>query len=482
MAPMTPTTPLLNPALRTFWQRGQDDFGRDIRHRVLYGGRSSSKSWDAAGHAIRLSRECKIKVLCARQFQANIAESVFTLLKHRIFEFGISDEYNITDNRITHLKTGSEFIFKGLWRHINEIRSLEGIDICWVEESQFLTEEQWEVLEPTVRRAGSEFWFIFNPWLSSDFIWRRFVINPPPGTIVRHINFDENPFLNKTMTDVIEAKKAEDADDFAHIYLGRPRDDDDDAVIKRSWVMAAIGAHTTLGIEPTGSRRIGFDVADSGADKCATIYAHGQLAKWGEEWKAGEHELLKSTTRVWQKAGELDAEIIYDSIGVGAQVGAKINELNTTSCRITHTAFNAGGAVFRPDAIYGRTKKLNKDMFANIKAQAWWSVADRLKNTYNAVTNSMVFDQSDMIFIDPDIPNLTRLVDELATPKRDFDPSGKVKVESKKDLAKANRIGGPVASPNLADAFIMAYAPTRGAMRVHPVQVIATRKPMRIQA
>jgi phage terminase large subunit len=292
---------------------------------------------------------------------------------------------------------------------------------------------------------------------------------------VRQINYTENPFLSQTMMDVIDAAKAEDEDEYNHIYLGVPRDDDDDAVIKRTWIMSAIDAHKTLGIEPTGDKRLGFDVADAGKDKCAQVFAHGQLAQWCEEWKAGEHELLKSTTRVWNTAHERSATVIYDSIGVGAQVGAKINELNQADehgiarpVRIVHTGFNAGGQVHKPDALYARTRKTNKDMFANIKAQAWWSVADRLRNTHNAVRNGMTVDPADMIFIDSAMPNLAKLIDELATPRRDFDATGKVKVESKKDLSRTNRAGGPVPSPNIADAFIMAFAPGSKRMSINP--------------
>ena len=148
-----------------------------------------------------------------------------------------------------------------------------------------------------MRREGSQFWAVFNPVLTSDFAWRRFVVNPPRGTLVRKINYNENPFLSQTMLDVIDDAKAEDEDEFRHVYLGEPRDDNDAAVIKRSWIMAAIDAHKTFGIEPAGRRRVGFDVADSGADKNATIYAHGQVALDSDLWKAGEDELLISATR-----------------------------------------------------------------------------------------------------------------------------------------------------------------------------------------
>lgn len=465
--------PSLNPVLRPFWTAPRNDDGERIRNRVLHGGRASSKSWDAAGFAVFLASNYKIRFLCARQFQNKIEESVYSLLIIQIDRFGMRDQFRILDNKIIHRRTGSEFLFYGLWRHITEIKSLESIDICWLEEAHALTPEQWEILSPTLRKEGSQFWIIFNPQLATDFAYKRFVSNPPPGTLVREINYLENPYLSTTMRDLIAAAKAEDYDEYEHIYLGVPRDDDDDAVIKRSWIMAAIDGHKVLGIEPTGWDRIGFDVADGGADKCAMIYVHGQLACWSDLWKAGEHELLKSSARAWNAASERRAQLIYDSIGVGAQVGAKVNELNVKDLlgqkalyRVSHSGFNAGGAVHRPDGIYANTKKKNKDMFANIKAQAWWAVADGLRNTFNAVRNGAKIDPADMIFIDSELPNLSLLIDELATPKRDFDNAGKVKVESKKDLAKANRIGGPQPSPNLADSFVMAYAPGKRPMAI----------------
>ncbi|EPO2685815.1 phage terminase large subunit, partial [Shigella flexneri] len=78
--------------------------------------------------------------------------------------------------------TGSEFVFYGLWRNIEEIKSLEGIDVLWLEEAHALTEYQWKILEPTIRKEGSECWFIFNPGLVTDFVWRNFVVDPPEGT------------------------------------------------------------------------------------------------------------------------------------------------------------------------------------------------------------------------------------------------------------------------------------------------------------
>lgn len=440
----------LNPALKEFWLK-------PARNKVLYGGRASSKSWDAAGFAIFLADNFKLRFLCARQFQNKIAESVYTLLKIQIERFGLQARFEIQRDKIINRHTGTEFLFYGLWRHIDEVKSLEGIDVCWLEEAHNITEAQWEILEPTIRKEHSQFWIIFNPKLATDFVWRRFVMNPPPNTVVRHINFNENPFLSRTMLDIIEAAKAEDYEDFEHIYLGVPRDDDDAAVIKRSWIMAAIDAHKALGFEASGSRRIGFDVADSGADLCANVFAHGSVAFWADEWKAQEDELLKSCARTYQQARKREAEIVYDSIGVGASAGAKFAELNAQDPKlqkVVYRKFNAGDAVHNPDGLYQPGVK-NRDMFSNLKAQAWWTVADRFRNTFNAVRKGEKYRDDQLISISADCPQLEKLIDELATPKRDYDANGRVKVESKKDMAKRE-----VPSPNLADAFVMAFAPS----------------------
>lgn len=436
----------LNPALKEFWLA-------KARNRVLIGGRASSKSWDAAGFATFLADNYKLRILCVRQLQNKIEESVYALLKIQIDRFGLNKRFRILDNKILNNGTGAEFMFYGLWRHISEIKSLESVDILWIEEGHSLTESQWKILEPTIRKAGSQVWIIFNPNLATDFAYKRFVKNPPPNTVVRLINYDENPFLSETMLSIIDAAKQEDPEEFAHIYLGVPKDDDESVIIKRSWIQYAIDAHKTV-VPDSGSwlggKTIGYDVADDGADKNATTTMDGSVATGLDEWKGGENELRESVERVRLTAKTQDAQRIgYDSIGVGAGTGSTLNSLGWSS----HFKFNAGASVSKPDSNYGETKIKNKDFFSNLKAQAWWLIADRFRNTYLAVTKGAKFAADDMISISSECDSklLEKLMDELATPKRDFDNAGKVKVESKKDLAKRE-----VASPNIADSFVIA--------------------------
>lgn len=443
--------PQLNPTLRDFWCR-------PARNRVLYGGRSSSKSWDAAGFAIFLAQRYTIRVLCTRQFQNRIADSVYALLKIQAERFGIADQFEFQESSIRHRTTGSEFMFYGIARNISEIKSLESIDIAWHEECHLLTEEQWKIIDPTLRKQGSQHWLIFNPQFSSDFVYQRFIVSPPPNSIVRKINYDENPFLSETILSVIKAAELDDREAYEHVYRGMPMTDDARVIIKLSWIEAAIDAHVKLGFEPEGRSVIGFDVADDGNDKCANVHAHGSVALWSDEWKGQEDELLKSCSRTYAAATGRGAAIRYDSIGVGASAGSKFDELNTAQGKhIRYSKFNAGGAVHDPDGFYARDrmeKIKNKDFFSNMKAQTWWLVADRFRNTYDAVTRGAKYPDDELISISSDMPNLMKLKTELSTPRRDFDNNGRVKVESKKDLEKRD-----IPSPNIADAFVMCFAP-----------------------
>lgn len=447
--------PSLNPALKPFWKT-------QAELKVLKGGRASSKTWDAAGFAIFLASRYTLKFLCMRQFQSKIAESVYAILVIQINRFGLRDQFDIQKTTIVHRKTKSSFHFYGINRNIEEIKGFEGADIGWIEEAEGLTKPQWSIIEPTLRKEGCEAWLLYNPNLVSDFI-ESFQHDPENGIIVRHINYDENPFLSNTMLKKINRMKAADYDEYEHIYLGVARTDDDQVVIKRSWIQAAIDAHLKLEIEIAGKKRSGFDVADDGKDLCSHIYAHGIVALWGEHWKAKEDELLKSCTRVYNKAIEFGSEVDYDSIGVGAMAGSKFGDLNTErkeeglAGQVSYTKFVAGGKVVDPDGLYIDEEEesvTNRDFFSNLKAQAWWLVADRFRNTYNAVTHGEKFEDDELISISSDMPNLANLITELSTPRRHFDKAGRVKVESKEDLAKRE-----VDSPNDADAFIMAYAP-----------------------
>ena len=189
---------------------------------------------------------------------------------------------------------------------------------------------------------------------------------------------------------------------------------------------------------------MGYDVADSGADKNACAVFNGAICTTLDEWAAPEDALAESTKRAW--AHTLDGSLIYDSIGVGAHVGSTLKEMGAPS---RYFKFNAAGAVVNPEKEYAPKVK-NKAKFENLKAQAWQDVADRLRNTYNAVTKGEVFEPQDLISISSTLPRLEKLKLELSAPRRRYSKRGMDMIESKDEMKKRG-----ISSPNLADAFIM---------------------------
>jgi phage terminase large subunit len=440
----------LNPNLVNFWFDGEPKPENYIkaRNRVLYGGRSSSKSWEYAGMAANIGAQCTTRFLCVRRFQNKIKDSVYTLIKNQISAFGLNSIYNVMASSI-EADNGTEFSFYGIERNTDEIKSFEGADVLWIEEAHNLTKDQWEILEPTIRKEGSEIWISFNPKLITDFIYQKFIVNTPPNTIVRLVNYPDNQFLSQTILDVIHAKKEEDLDEYNHIYMGVPLQDDDNSVIKRSWIEAAIDYHINFNNTLNGARSVGFDVADSGADKNATALFDGAICTAIDEWKGLEDELNNSTRRAW--ATTANGRLIYDSIGVGANVGSTLKDMGVES--VKYDKFNAGGEVINKKHLYapGIT---NGEKFENLKAQAWQDVADRLRNTYNAVTKGTKFKPDELISISGTITQIERLKTELSTPRRSYSKRGLDMVETKDQLSKRG-----ISSPNLADAFIMGACP-----------------------
>lgn len=359
---------------------------------------------------------------------------------------------------IRHLVTGSEFMFYGIKNNPTKIKSLEGIDICWMEEAEAVSKESWEILIPTIRKPGSEIWVSYNPKNILDDTHQRFVISPPDDICLLTVNYTDNPWFPDVLRLEMEECKRKDYDLYLHIWEGEPVADSDMAIIKPSWIAAAVDAHLKIGFEASGRKRIGFDVADEGEDSNATTLAHGSVVTDCQQWNKGD--VITSADRVKNYAEEVRAsEIVYDSIGVGAGVKAHLKRV----CRIPATGFNAGESVFKPEAKYAEGKT-NKDMFSNIKAQAWWGVRDRFYNTWRVVKHLEAnpddrdfvkqFSDDQLISLSSGIKQLEYLKAELSRPWVDYDNNGRVKVESKKDMKKRG-----IPSPNMADSLIMAFAP-----------------------
>jgi len=165
------------------------------RYKILHGGRGSGKSWSIARALVALGATRPIRVLCARETQKSIQESVHRLLKDQISLLGLDSLYEVQENRIIG-SNGTEFTFAGIRQQgVANMKSYEGTDICWVEEAGVVTRKSWDVLIPTIRKPGSEIWISFNPELDTDETFTRFVANPPSESWVCEVNWSDNPWF-----------------------------------------------------------------------------------------------------------------------------------------------------------------------------------------------------------------------------------------------------------------------------------------------
>lgn len=206
------------------------------RYKVMYGGRGGGKSFTVASMLLLKGIQKPIRVLCAREYQISIKDSVYRLLADRIEALGLSSFYNVTLTSITGTN-GTEFTFKGLHHNAQEIKSFEGADICWVEEAQAVSSESWDVLIPTIRKEGSEIWLTFNPLSPDDATWLRFVKNPPPNAWVQKVLYRDNPWFPKVLNDERVHLREIDPELYRHIWMGEPRTVSDAQIFKGRYIV-----------------------------------------------------------------------------------------------------------------------------------------------------------------------------------------------------------------------------------------------------
>lgn len=226
-------------------------------------------------------------------------------------------------------------------------------------------------------------------------------------------------------------------------------------VIPGNWIQAAIGAHIKLGIEPTGRKYAGLDVADEGADKNAFAVRHGFLLYFLQSWSGKGGDIYKSVVRSFSLCDTLELSgFAYDADGLGAGVrgdARNINEVRKIEARpqINDEPFRGSAAVWDPEGQMV-AKRLNKDYFANLKAQSWWSLRLRFQETFRAVEEGLEYNPDNMISIDPNLPELRQLTMELSQPTYLINNAGKILIDKQPD---------GVRSPNLADAVMIAFQP-----------------------
>lgn len=207
-------------AFRFLWAEKADD-GKPVRYRAAHGGRGSAKSHSFSQALVLKAAEQPLRVGCFREIQKSIRDSVKRLLDDKIKASGLGSFYDSTDTEIRG-KNGSLFIFGGLRTNPDAVKSTEGLDIAAVFEANKVSQRSLDLLIPTVRKPGSELWFEWNPENETDPVDAMFrgPHGAPPGSLVRQVNWNDNPFFPEVLKQELEWDRKRDPDKFLHIWQG----------------------------------------------------------------------------------------------------------------------------------------------------------------------------------------------------------------------------------------------------------------------
>lgn len=389
-------------------------FNESWRNIVFHGGRGSGKSKHVGLALVIRGRTKRLRILCTREIQKTISDSVHKLLKDIIEEYGFAD-YEVTDKTIRNKLTGTEFIFSGLRHNVNEIKSMEGIDIAWVEEAQSISESSLKVLAPTIRKPGSQLIFTFNRLTELDPVYVRYVMNAPAKTYHRKVNYDvleRAGLLPDTLRLELEADMADPAT-FAHVWLGEPLSQADNAIISRDAILRAMQRQEGE-VSPDGAIEVGADIARMGNDRIVFYKRKGLRMI---QTKVYQHLRTTEVCDRLETFVNQDKKVLIkiDDTGVG---GGVTDEMIKRGYNVMPINFGA-----KPD---------DPDKYPNLISEAWFYMASII----------------DQIQLDLD----DDLLMELSNRQWKMDTAGRRRVESKDDYKKRG-----YRSPDKADALILCF-------------------------
>lgn len=386
------------------------------RYKFLYSGRGPGKSISVAKALLYIGDKKKIKVLCAREIQNSIKDSVHSSLKDLIFELEYND-YIVTENSIKHKITQTEFIFKGLKDEGKKqtIKSFSNIDIVWIEEAQSVSDESLKILDPTIRKKGSEIWFTFNRLLPDDPVWNFQQKIADEDKLLIYMTYLDNLFLPEILLKQALRSKKEYEDglneDYPHIWLGEPAQYSDRTIMKYSEVQNAINRN----ISDEGQIVVGVDVARFGKDRTVFFKRKGlKIIDWKVYPKTSIDEVVSYLIEFVGR-NNTEVSIRVDDTGVGSGVTDYMMKYGYNVIPI-----NFGQRAQDPDK------------YCNAIAEMWF----HFRSIINTVS----------------IPDIQELKNELLTREFGFDNQERRKIQSKEEYKK--KYGK---SPDYADALLLCY-------------------------
>lgn len=385
------------------------------RNKLYYGGRAGGKSYAFADCLLFLGSEKPLFIACVREVQNSIKDSVYKLLQDRAIFYEMK-EYQFFEDGIRNSVTGTRFIFKGLKdQNSQNIKSLEGVDICWIEEGQSISKKSWEILNPTIRKPNSEIWVSMNRENENDPIWKAIASHPDDRTLVVKVNYYDNPHCPEEMKYLAEKCKEESPDDYEHIWLGAPVSQGDTKLISSKDVHNAFIGKISSSTSPL---IVGVDIARYGDDKTVICYRRGRLVnKMTAYSKMDTVELANKLTNIIRE--DKPARVFLDMGNTGAGV---YDILVDRGFGQIVRGVNFGG------------KAINDDRYFNKRAEMWAEANEWLKGNVELINDE-------------------ELADDLCSVNKGYDSKGRLQLEPKDRLKE--RIGR---SPDKADAFVLTFA------------------------
>ena len=374
--------------------RAFEDLRQPARYKAYYGGRGSAKSHSFATALLMRGGEKPLRILCAREVQLSIKDSVKQLLDDKIADFGMESFYQSYQTEIRG-KNGTNFIFAGLGKMTaDQIKSMEGIDIAWVEEAQTISDNSLEILIPTIRKDKSELWFSWNPRHSSDPIDKRFrgeVV--PDNSIIKKVNYPDNPFFPKELDSEREFDRANNPERYGHVWCG----DYEPNVRSAIWDRATLHSGRTkepplmnrivVAVDPAvsdtdGSDEHGIIVCGVGEDSKGYVLddlsRHGSPKQWAEQTIAAydKHtadaivievnqggdmvrhtlESVRPGIRIIEVRATRGKHVRAEPISALYQLGrishaGTFDQLETQLCQMTSSGYQGDGSPDRVDAM-----------------------------------------------------------------------------------------------------------------------------------
>lgn len=299
----------------------------NYRYFLGEGGRGSGKSQSVGRFILYLCEIRRLRVVCGREQQNSIEESVYTLLKDLIQQYDLA--FDVLAHEIRHKTSGSVIKFKGFREQGSvNIKGLEGVDILWIDEAQSVTKPTLDVIIPTIRRQRAKIMFTMNRYMLDDAV-PEFCIGRPDCLHIK-INYFENPFCPLVLKVEAERMKQKSQRDYDHVWLGMPLSQADDYLFNYKKLHESID-RLPFGETYIRQRVLGIDFAAQGNDQCvASVLDRLSNQHWGltERLPWDEPDTMISVGKIVDLIGRLKPTVtILDIGGMGKPVFDRLNEI-----------------------------------------------------------------------------------------------------------------------------------------------------------